>query len=576
LRTAALTFSCVSVEQVIATCAHDDLDQKNVLDSRSRSFFSDVACEMLNRKNIERATRTGFTTLVGVLSRLSVLFLLGGCAVGPDYKRPETAVNQNWRALAGRSTTPAAVNDLWWRAFNDAALNRLVELAYEQNLPLQIAGLRIAEARALLGVATGQQYPQFRFAGRAGAVGLSGNYGPAANVPIIDRRFVEYELGFDAAWELDIWGKYRRGVEAQAANLLASVGDYYYALVSLTAEVARTYATIRTFEVLVQQAEDNAMLQGESLRIADARFRNGATSELDVAQARTLFQSTRASIPPLRTGLGQARNALSTLIGQPVGAVDAVLTGPKQIPTPPAKVPVRVPAEMLRRRPDIRAAEFRAAAQCARIGVAKADLYPSFSLFGTIGFEASNSGGTYRNLFATDSLFYSVGPRVNWPFFSFGRLKNRVRVEDARFQQLLVAYLDTVLRAAQEVEDALTGFLNSRRALVFEEYSVKAAQRSNELALIQYQEGAVDYQRVLDAQRFLLEQENSLTETRSEIAVNLIALYKALGGGWELARGRPFIPERTQREMQERTDWGDMLSEPRAPRREQKAARVRR
>ena len=489
---------------------------------------------------------------------------LGGCAVGPDFKRPRVTVNQNWQAGRDpRIWTQYAADSLWWKSFNDSALDRLVELAYRQNLPLQIAGLRIAEARAQLGVAIGEQFPQTQVAyGRAGAVGLSRN---APNTTNFDHRFVSYEIGFDAAWEVDLWGKYRRGVQAEAAALLASVNDYYYALVSLTAEVARTYATIRTFEVLIELARQNARLQQEGLRIAESRFRNGATSELDVAQAATLFESTRASIPQLQISLQQSRNALSTLLGQPSGAVEPLLQGPKEIPKAPSRVSASVPAEMLRRRPDIRSAEFLAAAQCARIGVAKSELYPSFSLVGSIGLSAGNSGGTARNLFASDSLFYSIGPQVSWPIFNYGRIKNRVRVQDARFQQLLVNYHDTVLRAAQEVEDALVGFISAQDASVFEERSVNAAQRSNELALIQYREGSVDYQRVLDAQQQLLQQQNSLAQTRSSIAVNLIALYKALGGGWELRRGQPFVPEPMQREMKDRTDWGDILSEPRSP-----------
>ena len=358
-----------------------------------------------------------------------------------------------------------AADSLWWKAFRDPALDRLVDLAYQQNLPLQIAGLKIVEARAQLGIATGRLFPQTQaVSGKANAVGISRN---AANTANFDHRFLNYELGFDAAWELDLWGKYRRGMEAEAADLLASVTDYHFALVSLTAEIARTYAVLRTFEVLIELAQQNARLQEEGLRVADARFRNGATSELDVAQAATLYESTRASIPTLQTSLQQARNALSTLLGQPTGNVDVLLAGPKAIPKAPAQVAVSVPAEMLRRRPDIRSAELYAAAQCARIGVAKAELYPSFSLVGTIGLQASNSGGTARNLFASDSLFYAAGPQVNWPFFNYGRIKNSVRVQDARFQQLLVNYHNTVLKAAQEVEDALSGFINAQQAALF-------------------------------------------------------------------------------------------------------------
>ncbi len=334
---------------------------------------------------------------------------------------------------------------------------------------------------------------------------------------------------------------------------------------SLTAEVARTYVAVRTFEVLIAQARNNADIQDQALKIAQSRFQNGATSELDVTQATTLLASTRATIPGLQAQLQQARNALSTLLGQPPGVADSLLGGPQEIPQAPAKVAVSVPAEMLRRRPDIRSAELNAAAQCARIGVAKADLYPSFSLFGSIGLQATGSGFGGHNFFSSNSFFYQAGPSVSWPFFNYGRIVNNVRVQDARFQELLVLYRDTVLRAAQEVEDALAGFLNAQEATVFEESAVKSAQRSVELSLEQYREGAVDYQRVLDAQRSLLEQQNDFAQSRSSVATSLMALYKALGGGWEARGGEPFVPEATRNEMKARTNWGDMLSQPRSP-----------
>ena len=220
---------------------------------------------------------------------------------------------------------------------------------------------------------------------------------------------------------------------------------------------------------------------------------------------------------------------------------------------------------MLRRRPDIRVAEMSAAAQCARIGVAKAELYPSFSLIGTIGLRALNTGTASHNLFATSSVFYSVGPSINFPFFNYGRLVNGVRVEDARFQQLLVSYRDTVLKAAQEVEDALAGFLNSQQAMVFEQNAATAAARSVELALVQYREGASDYQRVLDAQRSLLDQQQSLAQSSSSASTNLIALYKALGGGWQLQQGQQVVPAETRHQMEARTNWGRVLTSPRPP-----------
>ncbi len=491
-----------------------------------------------------------------------VALALGGCAsVGPNFRRPESPLAESWIARGDPRITTQAPDSLWWRSFNDPALDRLVELAYRQNLPLQIAGLRIMEARAQLGVATGRQYPQVQAVfGSVTATRLSKD---VVNVAGFDTNFVEYQVGFDAVWELDFWGKYRRGVEAEAANVLASVADYYDALVSMTAEVARAYAVIRTFEVLIIQAQDNEKIQATGLRIAESRFRAGATSELDVVQAATLLESTRASIPQLEIGLLQARNGLSTLLGQPTGMLEELLAGSKEIPQVPASVAVGIPAEMLRRRPDIRAAELAAAAQCARIGVAKADLYPSFALFGTVGFQASSGRG--RSVGFGNSFFYSVGPQIRWPIFNYGRIENGVRVEDARFQQSLIGYRDVVLRAAQEVEDALVGFLKSQDSVVFEQGSVKAAQRSVEIALIQYREGAVDYQRVLDAQRSLLQEQNALAQTRSSVVTSLIALYKALGGGWEARQGQPIVAEPTRDEMAKRTNWGDLLSKPSSP-----------
>lgn len=488
---------------------------------------------------------------------------LGGCAVGPDFTRPTASVPGAWHTAADtRLATQPETDTEWWKVLADPALDRLIDLASRQNLPLQIAGLRIVEARAQLGIATGKQFPQFQVAAGSAAFAGVSTHGPTY-VPGLPRHFGDYQVGFDAAWELDFWGKYRRGVESEEAGLYASVADYYAALVSLTAEVARTYVLIRTDEVLIANTQTNAKLQEEAFTIAQARFKNGATSELDPTQASTLLESTRATIPALDTGRAQAEHALSTLLGQPVGSLEALLAGPKEIPRTPEKIAVSVPAEMLRRRPDIHSAELNAAAQCARIGVAKSELFPSFSLFGTIGLETSTVGSNTPNLFSSNSLFFAVGPRISWPFFNYGRLKNGVRVQDARLQELLVSYRNTVLKAAQEVEDALVGFLNARESMASQQKAVASAQRAAEIALAMYREGASDYQRVIDAQRSLLGEQNSLAETSSSVTTNLIALYKAMGGGWESRQGQPFIPAETETEMRQRTDWGDLLSQPR-------------
>jgi NodT family efflux transporter outer membrane factor (OMF) lipoprotein len=520
---------------------------------------------MCNHNDTKQAMCRGPLVIAGTVLLLGMVLVISGCAVGPDYKKPETKVNENWSEKSDtRVATQSAVNSQWWKTFNDPTLDQLIQTAYQQNLPLQIAGLRILEARARLGIAVGGQYPQKQEAfGNMANSGISKN---ASNGFGVDRNHWDYQAGFDASWELDFWGKFRRDVESAQASLIGSVADYDDSLVSLTAEVARTYTVIRTFEVLIDLARENVKLQEEGLRIADARYRNGATSELDVTQATTLLESTRATIPQLQAGLQQAQNAMSTLLGQPTGVVQTLLDGQKGIPTAPAEVAVSVPAELLRRRPDIRSAELNAAAQCARIGIAKADLYPSFSLFGNIGLQTSSEGGLqsgsahFHNLMDNDSVFYSFGPAINWPIFNYGRIENFVRIQDARYQQLLVNYQNTVLQAEQEVEDSMTGFLRAQETAVFDQNAVKAARRSTEIAMAQYREGAVDFERVLDAQRSQLLQENNLAQTNSSIVTNLIAMYKALGGGWELRQGQPIVAESMQAEMQKRTNWGKLIS----------------
>ena len=492
---------------------------------------------------------------------------LGGCVVGPKYVKPEVPANSDWSEQADpRLTSETAPDSTWWKVFNDPTLDQLVELAHRQNLSLQAAGLRIMEARARLALAVGRQYPQIQEAfASATAVGLS-EHGPTG--ALVPSNYWDYQVGFDAAWEADLWGKYRQDVRAEAGNYLATVADYDDVLVSLTAEVARTYAVIRTFEALIEYAGANVALQEEGLRIAEARFRHGATSELDVAQATTLLESTRESIPQLQTGLQQAENALSTLLGQPTGAVRSLLSTSSGIPSAPAQVAVGIPADMLRRRPDVRSAELSAVSQCARIGVAKADLYPRLTLFGTIGTQTTSGAGglsghsSFSDLFGANSLFYAFTPQLVLPIFNYGRIENNVRIQDARFQQLLVGYQDTVLRAAQEAEDAMFAFLRAQEAAEYARKASTAAARSVELASIQYREGAVDYQRVLDAQRTLLQEQNTLVTARASIATNLIATYKALGGGWEVRSGQPYVPDSVRIEMQDRTNWGKYFSTP--------------
>jgi NodT family efflux transporter outer membrane factor (OMF) lipoprotein len=507
----------------------------------------------------------GATRLAATL--LLVLATATGCPVGPDFVRPEVPLNARWSEQGNaRLATQTPVDQAWWRSFNDPTLNQLVELAYHQDLPLQIAGLRILEARARLGIAIGKQLPVNQNPIASGAVGgLNDHLADANSVNIY---YGQYQVGFDVLWEIDFWGKFRRGVKAAKASYLATVADYDNALVSLTAEVARTYLAIRTYEVLIALAQKNVAIQEDGQRIAQARFRNGATSELDVTQATTLLEGTRTSIPEFEISLTEAENALCTLLGRPPGCARPLIGGPTAIPKAPTQVAVGVPAELLRRRPDLRSAELNAVAQCDRIGVAKADLFPKFVLLGSIGTRTVSTTGapaaaaSLLGLFSPGSLIYSIGASLFWPILSYPIIMNNVRVEDARYQQLLLGYQNAVLKAQEEVEDGIAGFLREEDATVFAQNAVTAAEQSVNLSLIQYREGAVDYQRVVDSQRSLVLSQNTLARTQSAAATALVALYKALGGGWEPRQGEPFVSDRNRAEMQKRTNWGHYFSKP--------------
>jgi NodT family efflux transporter outer membrane factor (OMF) lipoprotein len=494
-----------------------------------------------------------------------LLLGLTGCKVGPDFAPLDANVNERWLDEHDPALrTEPLEYDEWWKVFEDPVLDDLVARAHKQNLSLRVAGLRVLEARARRGIAAGQFFPQLqRFSATGSSVSLSDN---DPNLAILDRNFNEYSVSFDAIWELDFWGKYRRGIESADAALLATVDDYDAALVSLVGEVASTYVQIRTYERRLELARENVALQERTVEITEVRFRNGATTELDVSQATANLANTRALIPQLEDGLRQSRLTMCGLLGMPPTELSDLLPETAQIPDAPAEIALGIPADLLRRRPDVRAAEQIAAAMSAQIGVAEADLYPSLRLFGSTGFRTGDSFGTdgtvkdIDNIFDSDSYFGFIGLDFSWPIFNFGRVKNNVRVQDARFQQAAVNYEDTVLRAAREVESGLSGYLKGRTRVGHYADSVTAAERSAELSLTQYRDGTSTFMRVLSAQTFLVAQQDVLARTRAEVALNLVSTYKSLGGGWEIRRGREFIPAEMQQEMSERTDWGDIMS----------------
>jgi len=396
------------------------------------------------------------------------------------------------------------------------------------------------------------------YSGSQGPIGIrDGSQVPAIVLDRVDTSANVWSTSFDIAWEVDVWGKFRRGVEAADANLAANMLNYDAVLVSLTGDVAMTYAAIRTLEQRLAYVRENVVLQEQGLEIAETRFEFGATSELDVQQSRALLESTRAMIPFLQIQIGRTRNVLSLLLGMPPSELKELLGGPGDIPNPPTTAAVGIPADLIRRRPDVRAAEMAAAAQSAAIGVSRADLYPQFVLAGSIGL----SGESFSDQFESGSGSGFLTPLVNWNIFNYGRIKNNVRVQDARFQQLVTVYENVVLNAAREVEDGLVGFLRGQEEIANLEKAVIASQRSVELSLDQYEAGLTDFQRVLNSQAALLGQQDSLADARGRVLNSLVSTYRALGGGWQLRGGNSYVDPDTLNEMRERTNWGDLLDD---------------
>lgn len=487
----------------------------------------------------------------------AVQWLAGCVAVGPEFEKPSAEVPVDWSQApeAGLVASPHELVE-WWRVFDDPVLNQLVETARRENNGIEIAGLRVLEAQAQLGIATGLKYPQVQ------AAAGNATYISPPDSSIIPSNYWDFGLGASVSWEIDFWGRFRRGIESADAAFLASIAAYDQAQVLLTAAVVDVYNAVRSVEEQLRIAQENVAIQQRSFEIAEVLYRNGADSELDMQQAQTLLLSTQATIPGLEVALAQARNALSVLLNQAPGTVKAQLSAGSGIPHIPADIAVGIPADMLRRRPDVRQAESLAMAQNALIGLAKADLYPSFSLTGSIGVSSNTIGDSdFGDLFDPDALAWSVGPSFVWPFLNYGRIKNNVRVQDARLQQALANYRETALQAAREAEDAMAGFIGARKQHDLLAQTVASAVRSNQLATLRYSEGFSDYERVLNAQQALFNQQQRYISNQGEIVSNLVALYKALGGGWENRDGLPYVDPETLDVMRDRTDWGDLIDD---------------
>jgi NodT family efflux transporter outer membrane factor (OMF) lipoprotein len=471
-------------------------------------------------------------------------YIDNGFKVGPNYQKPPAPVAKDWiDADDKRVRTESDDLSKWWTVFNDPVLDSLICSAYRQNLSLRVAGMRVLEARAQLAIDTGNLLPQtqtstgdFKWNGLSDKTannflqfGTPPGGLPGVAFPEFKRWYGQWDLGFNLSWELDFWGRFRRAVEADSASLDASVENYDDVLVTLLGQVATNYAQMRITEQRIKYAQQNVELQRETLAIVEARFLRGTTTKLDVAQARSTLEQTQATIPELGISLRQTTNQLCIVLGIPPEALRAKL-GPAPIPTAPVEVAVGIPADLLRRRPDVRKAERQAASQSAEIGVAEAEFYPHIAINGTWEYSAE----FFKDLWTSKALAGSVGPTFTWNILNYGRILNDVRLQDAKFQELVATYQNTVLSAAQDVENGMVTFLQAQQRTKFQADSVKDAEEAVQIAVAQYKAGTVDFTRVTQLELNLVTQQDTLAQAQGEIVTGLIQVYKALGGGWQI------------------------------------------
>ncbi len=492
---------------------------------------------------------------------VALMIPFAGCTVGPDFIRPDAPVADQWLELGGPSVqTDHQEYEDWWAVYHDPTLNRLIDTAYKQNLTLMAAGTRVLEARATLGVAIGELYPQTQQIGANVGYNQASQVDPTSNPLHQLENYWRASLGTQIAWELDFWGKFRRGVESADASYLASIATYDDVLVTLLGDVATTYIGIRTLQQQIDIAQDNVVKQRKALAIAQDRFHGGTATGLDVFQAENVLAQTESTIPQLTAQLQQGEDALRVLLGMTPESLDSLLAGPTGIPVPPTNVAVGIPADLIRRRPDIRSAELRAAAQSAQIGIAKADLFPAFSLTGAFGTVAGSSGANRVNeVFSARGIQFAFGPSFSWPILNYGQITNNVRVQDARLQALLIEYQNTVLKAQQEVENGLATFVQGRRRVELLRRSVAAANSALRISIDQYLLGTRDFTTVLTSEQNLYQAQSNLASASGSLSEGLASVYRALGGGWQIRGDNEFVNATTRDEMRSRTNWGKLL-----------------
>jgi NodT family efflux transporter outer membrane factor (OMF) lipoprotein len=468
-------------------------------------------------------------SLVVLIAAGTVLIMTGGCMVGPDYHPPEPSAPAVWAGVEnGPNRHPSTVTanpvrlTAWWEQFKDPILNELITDAVKANLDLKMAEARLRQARAMLGIARGGMWP---------SVAVSGSYQRSHIAGITPANESEnlYMSGLDAVWELDVFGGIRRNIEANKAGVQAAIQTIQDVQVTLLAEVALDYIQLRGYQQEIVVAQDNLKAQQHTAEITRKLYAVGFDSALDVANAEAQVATTESQIPVFETGARQSIYALSVLLARPPADLLDKLSPTGNLPAAPAEIPAGLPSEMLRRRPDIRAAEEQLHSATSQIGVAVAQLFPAFSLTGSVNWNSN----LLQTWWSSASRSYSVGPQVTWPIFQGGALVSNVRLQEALRDQSFITYQQTVLAAFQEVENALIAFTKEQDHHKSLADAVAANRKAVDLSIQLYSEGQVDFLNVLQAQLNLDAAENSLVQSKGNIIIDVIAIYKALGGGWE-------------------------------------------
>lgn len=474
-----------------------------------------------------RVVRVSF----GAVGLLSIL-LVSGCRVGPDYVPPTPSVPDQWHQKTMEGLTEGSASlDTWWKVFDDPVLEKYMREARTDNLNLKAAYSRVMESLAILGVASGTYWPQLDAVGEYYRSRASDN-GPLADLPGGGDTNNLYFGGLDATWEIDVFGRISRSVEAASAQMEASVEDYRGVLVALYSQIAQSYIDLRAIQARIQYAQANISLQKNTLKLTQDRRKLELVPELDVQQATLNLSVTQARLPDLRRLEAWAIHRLGVLLGKPPATLYNELSVFAKIPAPPESVTMGLPAELLRQRPDVRQAERRVAAQTALVGVATANLYPVFSLSGTFALESLD----LKDAADWDSHTWGFGPSFRWNLFDGKRIRNAIKVREAQTEQAVIAYEQTVLRALEDVENSMVAYTREKQRAQALQRSVDAAKKSVDLVKSLYEIGLTDFQNVLDMERTLAEQEDQLADSQGMVAKYLVRLYAALGGGWSVEK----------------------------------------